>query len=100
MRTAWTQKIKCEHYPRRRPRAARPPPISVRASSRLARLRSRQAASFLPRPLTGSLYATHQTNNLRFLFPVTFSLNLKRQAPLLGALQLVHAAGQISYLLI
>jgi hypothetical protein len=81
---------------------ARPglPRISVRASSRLARLRSQQAASFLPRPLTGSLHANHQTNNRRFLFPVTFSLNLKRQAPLLGALQLVHAAGQISYLLI
>jgi hypothetical protein len=34
------------------------------------------------------------------LFSETSPLNLKRQAPLFGALQLVHAASQIGYLLI
>ena len=51
--------------------------------------------------VTSSLFvSSDEGDNSVLVAWVTACLDLKRQAPLLGSLQLVHATGQISYLLI
>jgi hypothetical protein len=102
MRTAYISKTvakdRCGHY--REGGLAHPgTPLYLRVSSRLAA--AEPASTEFSAKAPGRRAPCHSSeNNRRILFSVTFSLNLKRQAPLLGALQLVHAAGQISYLLI
>jgi hypothetical protein len=51
--------------------------------------------------VASSLFAARDEGDSSVLVAwVTARLDLKRQAPLLGSLQLVHATSQISYLLI